>query len=111
MIRDGAAPYEDRLRELGCAAWRGEGCGRPESGLLYLKGGCKKDRDRLFSSICGVRTRRNGFKLKEGRFILDIRKKFFTGSGEALEQAAQIGGGCPIPGNTQGQGGGALSTW
>lgn len=78
MIRDGAAPYEDRLRELGCAAWRGEGCGRPESGLLYLKGGCKKDRDRLFSSICGVRTRRNDFKLNKGRFILDIRKKGFT---------------------------------
>ena len=70
MIRDGAAPYEDRLRELGCAAWRREGCGRPESGLLYLKGGCKRDRDRLFSSICGVRTRRNDFKLREGGFKL-----------------------------------------
>ena len=78
MIRDGAAPYEDRLRELGCAAWRGKGCGRPESGLLYLKGGCKKDRDRLFSSICCDRTRRNDFKLNKGRFILDIRKKGFT---------------------------------
>jgi len=42
MIRDRAAPYEDRLRELGCAAWRGEGCGRPESGLLYLKGAVRK---------------------------------------------------------------------
>ena len=78
MIRDGAAPYEDRLRELGCAAWRGEGCGRPESGLLYLKGGCKKDRDRLFSRVCCDRTRGNGFKLNEGRFRLDIEKKFFT---------------------------------
>lgn len=39
MIRDAAAPYKDRLRELGCAAWRGEGCGRPESGLLYLRMG------------------------------------------------------------------------
>ena len=64
MIRDGAAPYEDRLRELGCAAWRGEGCGRPESGLLYLKGGCKRDGDKL----CCDGTRRNGFKLNEGRF-------------------------------------------
>jgi len=44
----------------------------------YFKGACKKDGDRLFSGACRERARGNGFKLKEGRFRLKIRKKFFT---------------------------------
>jgi len=44
----------------------------------YLNGAYKKTREGLFTTACSDRTRVNGFKLKEGRFTLDIRKKFFT---------------------------------
>ena len=44
----------------------------------YLKEAYRKDGDNLFSNACCDRIRSNGFKLKEGRFKLDIRKKFFT---------------------------------
>ena len=42
-----------------------------------LKGAYEKDGDKLFSRACCIRTRGNGFKLKEGRFRLDIRKEIF----------------------------------
>ena len=44
----------------------------------YLKGAYKKDGDNLFSRDKSDRTRGNSFKLKQGRFRLDISKKFFT---------------------------------
>jgi len=44
----------------------------------YLKGVYKKDGDKLLSRACCDKTTCNGCKLKEGRFRLDVRKKFFT---------------------------------
>jgi len=44
----------------------------------YLKGAYNKGGDRLLSRACCSRTRGKGFKLKEGRFRLDIRNNFLT---------------------------------
>ena len=44
----------------------------------YLKGSYRKEGDRFFSRGCADRTRGNGFKLKEGRLRLDMRKKSST---------------------------------
>jgi len=49
--------------------------GRPYCSLPVLKGSLSEDWDKLFSRACCDRTRSTGFKLKEGRFRLYIRKK------------------------------------
>jgi len=43
----------------------------------------------------------NCFKTEDVR--LNIRRNFFTHCGDALEQVAQEGCGCPIPGGIQGR--------
>ena len=62
----------------GCANWRREGSRKPEHGLSVCKVGYRKGGDRLSSRFCCDRTRRNGFRLKEEKFRLDIVEKLFS---------------------------------
>ena len=43
----------------------------------YINGGYKNEGDRHFVRVCCAKTVGKGFKLNEGRFRLDIEKKFF----------------------------------
>ena len=72
-------PYEERLRELGLfrlekrrLQWHFL------APLQSLKGAYRKAGEGLLIRMWSKRIRGNGFKLQEGRFRLDIRKKYFT---------------------------------
>jgi len=70
---------EDRLRDLGLFSLEKRWLwGDLIAAFWYLQGAYKKAGEELFTSICSDKTRGSVFKLKEGRFRLDIRKKFFT---------------------------------
>ena len=68
---------EARLRDLGQSSLEKRRLwGYLIAAFQYLKRAYKKAGDGLFARACSDRTRGDGFKMKEGRFELDIRKKF-----------------------------------
>jgi len=72
-------PYERRLRELGMFSLeKCRLCGDFLETFQYLKGSSEKDGERLFPWVDNDRTRGNGLQLKEDRFRLDMKRKFFT---------------------------------
>jgi len=63
----------------------------------YLKRPASKLQRDFFTRAGCDRTRGSGFKLKEGRFRLDIRKKFFTMRVVRPCHRLQRSCGCPPP--------------
>ena len=71
--------YKDGLKELSLYSLEKK---RLQGDLIVafqcLRGSYRKEGKRLFNGVCVERKRENGFKLKEYRCRLNIRKKSFT---------------------------------
>ena len=71
--------YEERVREMGLFSLEKR---RLWEDLIvafqYLKRAYKQEGEQLFTRVDSDRTRRNSFKLRQGRFKLHIRRNFFT---------------------------------
>jgi len=66
MSRVGHLTYRDRLRDLELFSLETRRLqGDLREAFQYLKGGCKKEGDRLLGRVCCDRTQGNVFELKE----------------------------------------------
>ena len=96
--------YKDRLRELGLFSLENRRLwGDLTAAFQYQKGAYKQEGSQFFTRVDNRRTRGNGFKLKKGRFSLDIRGTFFTMRVVRCWNRLPRVCGCPVPGGVQGQ--------
>jgi len=79
-------PYKEKLKELGLFSLeKRKHQGDLIAAFHYPKRSYRKEGDRLFSRVCGDRTRGNSFDLKESRFRYELRKKVFYSEGREAQ--------------------------